>query len=405
MRPGPRRRLPPPPPPPPVATTVAVSPAAARLSSVGETAQLSAEVRDQNGRAMPGATVTWTSSDPSVVTVDASGLVTAAGDGTATVAAASGSASGSATVTVEQSAESVTVTPDSASLVVGDTVRLSATAFDALGSEVAGASFTWSSADTLVAEVDESGLVRGLGPGRATVTASSGTASGTALVSVDQSVERVSVTPDSAALLVGDTVRLSAAAFDALGNEVAGASFTWSSGDTLVAGVDAAGLVRGLGPGRATVTAASGASSGTALVSVDQSVERVSVTPDSASLLVGDTVRLSAAALDALGNEVAGASFTWSSGDTLVAEVDASGLVRGLGPGRATVTASSGTASGTALVSVDQSVERVSVTPDTASLLVGRHGPAVGGGARRAGQRGVGSVVHLVLDRHSGGDD
>ena len=367
---GPAPPPPPPPPPPPVATTVAVSPGTARLSSVGETAQLSAEVRDQNGRAMPGATVTWTSSDPSVVTVDASGLVTAAGDGTAMVTAASGSASGSATVTVEQSAERVAVTPDTAALVVGDTVRLSAAAFDALGNEVAGASFTWSSGDTLVAEVDESGLVRGLGPGRATVTASSGTASGTALVSVDQSVERVSVTPDSASLLVGDTARLSAAGLDALGNEVAGASFTWSSADTLVATIDSGGLATGIATGTAEITATSSGVEGRArLVVTVAAPTTVAVTPDSVNLMaLGDTVRLSAEVLDQVGRPMPGRAVEWSSGDPAVASVDSTGLVRAEGSGATTVTASSGSASGSASVSVMQSASSVTVTPAEASI-------------------------------------
>ena len=96
-----------PPPPAPVATTVAVTPASAVLLFIGESVQLSAEVRDQAGRAMPGAAVTWTSSDLAVASVDASGLATAAGGGTATVTAASGSASGTAQVSVEPSAAAV----------------------------------------------------------------------------------------------------------------------------------------------------------------------------------------------------------------------------------------------------------------------------------------------------------
>ena len=90
-----------PPPPPPVATTVTVAPTSATLTAIGETVQLTAEVRDQNGRVMAGASVAWSSSDSSVATVDASGLATAADNGSATVTATSGAASGTATVSVE----------------------------------------------------------------------------------------------------------------------------------------------------------------------------------------------------------------------------------------------------------------------------------------------------------------
>jgi len=91
---------PPPLPDPPVATTVTVSPATAELSALGMTVQLRAEVRDQNGQAMPGAAVTWATGSPEVATVDASGLVTAVADGVATIAASSGTARGTAEITV-----------------------------------------------------------------------------------------------------------------------------------------------------------------------------------------------------------------------------------------------------------------------------------------------------------------
>ena len=89
-----------PPSEPPRATAVAVTPATADLTALGATVRFSAEVRDQNGRVMAGAAVTWSSGDGSVATVDASGLATAVGNGSATITAAAGSASGAATVTV-----------------------------------------------------------------------------------------------------------------------------------------------------------------------------------------------------------------------------------------------------------------------------------------------------------------
>ena len=87
-------------PPARVATTVTVNPSSAALSALGETVRFTAEVRDQNGQVMAEAAVAWVSSDASVATVDASGLVTAAANGMATIEARSGSASGSAAVTV-----------------------------------------------------------------------------------------------------------------------------------------------------------------------------------------------------------------------------------------------------------------------------------------------------------------
>ena len=173
-------------PPPffPEPTTVTVSPATAELTALGATVQLSAEVRDQNGQVMAGPTVTWANSAAAVATVGAAGLVTAAGNGTATITASAGSASGSAAVTVVQSADSVAVSPAAELKAVGATVQLAAEAFDANGHAVAGAEFSWESSDDAVATVDVGGLVTAVGSGVAKITAQADAARGSAELTV-----------------------------------------------------------------------------------------------------------------------------------------------------------------------------------------------------------------------------
>ena len=166
------------PPPSPVATSVTVTPASVTLTAIAETILLSAEVRDQNGQVMAGASVTWSSSDPSVASVG-SGVVEAVSDGTTTVTASSGAASGTAAVSVVQTPAMVLVHPDSVALAsIGDTVRIAAEVRDRHGFVIAAAQVTWSSSGPSVASVDASGLVTAVGGGSATVTASSGPASG-----------------------------------------------------------------------------------------------------------------------------------------------------------------------------------------------------------------------------------
>ena len=260
----------PPPPDPPRPTTVTVSPATARLVSLGATVQLSAEVRDQKGNAMTGTAVTWTSSDAAVATVDASGLATAAGEGTAVVTASAGSVSGTAAVTVEQVPAEVVLEPASHAFVaLGDTIRLSAEALDANGNVVAGAEVAWSSGDTLVATVDGTGLATAVGEGEAQVTAMSGPASASASVRVTQLIGSVTVSPATDTLVAfGDTLRLVPEAFDANGHPVEGGSFTWASSDGSVARVDGSGLVTAVAEGMAYITATAGEASGTAEITV-----------------------------------------------------------------------------------------------------------------------------------------
>lgn len=159
------------PPEPPRATAIAVTPAAATLQALADDVQLSAEVRDQNGRVMTGAAVTWVSTSARVATVDATGLVTARANGTATITATAGGASGSAAVTVAQEVIGIEVLPDGWKVSARDTVRMTAEAWDANGFTVPGREYTWTSSDTSVASVDGSGLVRGVAEGTVLITA------------------------------------------------------------------------------------------------------------------------------------------------------------------------------------------------------------------------------------------
>ncbi len=239
----------------PEPTTVRVSPATAELTALGATVQLSAEVRDQNGQVMAGATVTWASSATGAATVGAAGLVTAVANGNATITATAGSASGSAAVTVAQEVSAVAVVLDTATVVVGDTLRLAATATDANGQVVTGVAFVWASADTSVAAVDSTGLVTGVGVGQAEVTATAAGVTGRAeLAVVTPLPTTIAVTPDTVVLTaVGQTAQLTAEVRDQGRRVMDGIPVAWSSADTTVAVVDASGLVTAVSNGAVTV--------------------------------------------------------------------------------------------------------------------------------------------------------
>lgn len=86
----------------PTATTITVSPSSRAFHAINATQQLSATVLDQRGNAMSSAGLSWSTNSPGVAEVDATGLVTARGTGSAMITAAIGSASGQASVTVSQ---------------------------------------------------------------------------------------------------------------------------------------------------------------------------------------------------------------------------------------------------------------------------------------------------------------
>src|SRR5207302_655296 len=164
---------------------------------------------------------------------------------------------------------SVDAPPPTATVQAGQTVQLTATPRDANGAALSGRAVSWSSSNPSVATVSSSGLVSGVTPGSATITATSEGKSGTASVTVTQvPVATVSVSPATATVQAGQTVQLLATPKDANGAALSGRTVTWSSSNTSVATVSSSGLVSGVTPGSATVTAASEGKTGTASITV-----------------------------------------------------------------------------------------------------------------------------------------
>ena len=136
----------------------------------GETLALTANVTPENAT---NKTLTWTSSDESVATVDANGNVTAVKEGTATITvkATDGSnASASCVVTVKAAVvlvESITLNVTEQTLSEGETLALTATVTP---ENATNKTLTWSSSDESVATVDANGTVTAIKEGTATIT-------------------------------------------------------------------------------------------------------------------------------------------------------------------------------------------------------------------------------------------
>ncbi len=359
--------------------SVTVAPSSPSIG-VGNTVQLTATLKDSAGNTLSGRPVSWASGSAPVASVNSSGLVTGVAAGSATITATSGTVSGSATVTVTTTpapVASVTVTPGTPSIGVGNTVQLTATLKDSAGNTLSGRPVSWASGSASVATVNSSGLATGVAAGNATITATSGSVSGSASVTVSAPapVATVTVTPGTPSIGVGNTVQLTATLKDSAGNTLTGRPVSWASGSALVASVNSSGLVTGVAAGSSTITAASGSVSGTATVTVTgpAPVATVTVTPGTPSIGVGKTVQLTATLKDSAGNTLTGRTVTWASGSTLIATVNSSGLVTGVAVGSATITATSGTVSGSTTVTVTPpaSVASVTVTPATPSIGVG----------------------------------
>lgn len=338
---------------PPAPNAVVITPGQAVVQEAA-TVQLSASVLDGQGQVIPGATVSYSSSDPAIATVSSSGMVSGVKPGRATITATSGGKTGTADVTVTPTPVSrVAVTPAQPAVVVGRSLTLSAQGVSATGQPLTGRTVSWSSSAPNVADVNGSGVVTGITAGNAVIFAGIDGVLGWANVTVVPApVATATVSPSSSTVPIGQTGQLSAELRDAAGNLLAGRVVAWSSTRTSVASVTTAGVVTGVSAGMATITAMSEGQAGTATVTVVAPGDRtVTVTPSSATIAPLGTVTLTATVRGPSGTIVT-APVTWSTSNGLVARVSSAGVVSGLLPGTAIITARSNNTTGTATITV-----------------------------------------------------
>ncbi len=366
--------------------SIAIVPGAPSVKQ-GSTATLVADVKDQMGNDMPSATVSWSSLNPAVAPISNAGVLSGISIGTTSVKATSGAISATATVTVtSQGVASVSLTPTSGTIQSTKTTQLSATALDASGHPISGASFTWDTGNANVATVSSLGVVTGRNPGSTMITATSSgkyTSASITVTSVPPApVAAVTVTLNAGSLNIGQTTQAVATLTDAQGNVLTGRTITWTSATPSVATVSASGLVTAVAPGTASITATSEGIAGNASVTVNtppvSPVASVTVSAASTTLQVGQSSQLTVVLKDAQGQVLSGRSIAYASSNTAVATVSASGLVSGLAAGSATMSVTSEGVTGTLAMTVQSSAPppptaySVTVTVNAGSLQVGQ---------------------------------
>ncbi len=335
--------------PVPVAS-VTVAPTTDTIAAF-DTLRFTATPRDSAGNPLANRIVGWSSSDTIVATAGADGLVSGHGGngGTVTITATSEGQSGTAQLTVQPAPVSVVaVTPAVDSLLTGDSLQLTATAYDSAGHPLSGRPFTWYT-DTTIVTVSAAGRIRGVRLGVTFVTAVSDEGpAGYAQITVQARVDSVFVAPPADTLFVGQLTDLNAFTYDSAGSAIFGRVVSWSSSDTLVARLNVSSTVSGgapvtvsaVAPGSAIITATSESGSATATILVTLvPVAYVIATPDTATRLIGDTLRLTAIAYDSVGGVLPGRPVTWTTSNPLRATVDGTGLVTALGSDRARIIA------------------------------------------------------------------
>jgi trimeric autotransporter adhesin len=253
---------------------------------------------------------TWTSSNPSVATINPStGVVTGLTVGTTNIAYSTGCGS-AATYFVAVNASPAMIV-GGANLCVGGTLSLS----DATTGGV------WASSATSVATIGAGGDVHGVSSGAVTITYTS--------CGIDSTVTFNVIAAPSA---VSGATTLCYGANDTLSDAVSGG--VWVSGNTAVASVDSfSGIVHGNGAGTAVITYSNACGTATPVtVNVLGLPTAISTSTGLSNLCSGATLTMSDTAVGG----------TWTSSATTVASINAaSGLLTGVGQGVVNITYSS----------------------------------------------------------------
>lgn len=318
----------------------------------GETVSLIATITPSNAT---NKNVIWSSSDTSVATV-LNGKVTAlkAGTTSITVTTEDGGKTATCNVTVKAKVVGVSLNRTAVTLYEGESFTLIATITP---ENATNKNVIWSSSNTSVATV-ANGEITALEVGSATITVTTEDGGKTAkcYISVKAKVERVSLDRASITLTEGDTYSLTATITP---SNATNKNVIWSSNNTSVATV-VDGKVTALKAGTATITVTTedGGKTATCDVIVNEKiypVEGVLLDKTSLDVVVGNTVTLVATVKP---SNATNKNVIWTSSNTSVATVSATGVVSTLLPGTVNVIATTEDGKYTAMCKITV-VERV----------------------------------------------
>jgi uncharacterized protein YjdB len=148
-----------------------MEPKSVELNKQGETFQIKAAALDKENKPVPGAMLTWSSSDPAVAVVDDTGLITAKGTGNTVIAATSENGEKAVVQCKVSILAAIKITPDELSLSVGDKHELRAKVLNEKGELFEDQNVAWASSDDAIVFIDDLGGITAVAPGEVSITA------------------------------------------------------------------------------------------------------------------------------------------------------------------------------------------------------------------------------------------
>lgn len=394
-------------------TVLTVAPAAlVSISVVPPSASIAANTSTSfraNGTFTDGSTqdvtstTSWSSSSTIVAnvsdTIPTEGTAKGLAPGSSTITASSGKISGSADLTVTNAAlNSIAISPGSVSIPLGILQPFTATgSFSDGTTQDITASVNWSSSAQTVASITKSGLATATSLGNTVISATSGALSNNVSLNVNAAnVSSLSINPGNESIAQSTSQQLEAVGtFNDGGTRTLTSQVTWSSSDTTVATIGASnGRAKGVAPGLVTITATLGSVSASAPFTVtNANVVSMTVTPSGRTIAPGTKQNFSATGSFSDGtSQLVTNDATWSSGNTAVATVFASGgTATGIATGVTNISATLNGVSGSAPLNVSPAtLVSIAVNPATAVLA-----PASGLGYSAVGTYSDGTTQNI----------
>lgn len=339
--------------------------------------------------------VDWSSSNEDVATINASGgLATGVSDGsstiTATITTDDGTFSGTSNLTVTSAViTEINIDQQEISICTGISQQFTVTGiFSDNTTQDLTTQVIWGSLDTGTATITGGGLAYGVKAGSAIITATITTADGTfsdtsTLTVTSATLQTIEVTADYLNIAIGVKDQLYATGYDSDGYSYdLTAQVAWTSSNTGVATISIDGYgdewAYGVSAGNSLITATLGSVSGSMTLYVTTAtLSYIDVTPAAGSIAKGTTQQFTATGYDSDANSYdLTAQVTWSSSNTGVATISNTapnnGLATSLTAGSSTITATLGSLSDTAALTVKNiTLNSITVTPAGPSSAVG----------------------------------
>lgn len=182
-------------------------------------------------------------------------------------------------------------------------------------------------------------------------------------------VTSITVSVPRPMIRVGETIQASASVLGASSSVISGKTVSWSTDNSSIASITAAGAVTAAAAGTVRISASSDGKSGDASLLVTiVPITSVTVNPASSTVPVGQAITLTAAARDSSGKILQGRPVSWVSSDVARGSVSSLGVVVGLAPGTVDIIASADGIVGSARIDVTPVVSAVPVASVTISI-------------------------------------